>query len=112
MTIFELQGRVDNWINEHGVRYFNELTNLSILMEEVGEFSRLIARTHGEQSFKHGKEPADIKEAISDEMADILFVLTCLANQMDIDLEKAIEKNLQKKTNRDSQRHQENKNLL
>jgi NTP pyrophosphatase (non-canonical NTP hydrolase) len=111
MTLNELQERVDSWIKQHGVRYFNELTNLSVLMEEVGEFSRLMARIHGEQSFKPGKQPEDVKAALGDEMADILFVLTCLANQMDIDLEKAVERNLQKKTNRDSRRHHENKNL-
>lgn len=111
MNINELQKSVDNWINKYGVRYFNELTNTIILTEEVGEFSRLIARKYGEQSFKKEISEEEVKIKISDEMADILFVLTCLANQMDINLEEAIEKNLQKKTNRDQDRHKQNKKL-
>ncbi len=110
-TIKDLQGEVDKWIKEHGVRYFSELTNLAILVEEVGELSRLLSRHYGEQSFKTGREPGDIKSAIADEMADILFVLTCLANQMDIDLENAIDINLVKKTLRDNERHMKNQKL-
>lgn len=110
-TIKEYQQIVDTWIQAHGVRYFNELTNTAMLMEEVGEFSRLIARTYGEQSFKPGKKPADIKEAISDELSDILFVVTCLANQMDIDLTEAVKRNMDKKTSRDGDRHKGNEKL-
>ena len=108
MTIKELQHAVDEWISQHGVRYFNELTNVALLMEEVGEFARLMARTRGEQSFKAGAEPADPDAALADEMADILFVLTCLANQMNLDLEQAIRLNLEKKSQRDYRRHHEN----
>lgn len=111
MTIDAYQTEVDKWIKNYGVRYFNVLTNNAILMEEVGEFSRLIARKYGEQSFKKGKEPQDINLEIADEMADIIWVLTCLANQMDIDLEKAIHRNMEKKTGRDKLRHKENKKL-
>ena len=111
MTVKELQVTIDQWIQAYGVRYFNELTNLSILMEEVGELSRLVSRVYGEQSFKPGREPNDVKSSIADEMADILFVLGCLANQMDIDLDEAIRKNLSKKTTRDSKRHRTNENL-
>ena len=111
MTIQELQGDVDTWIKDHGVRYFGELTNLGVLMEEVGELSRLLTRTYGEQSFKKGKEPADIKAAIADEMADVLFVLTCLANQTGVDLTSAIRANLDKKTGRDQHRHKSNEKL-
>jgi len=111
MTILEAQEVVDQWIKEKGVRYFNEMTNALILNEEVGEFSRLMARQFGEQSFKVGEEPEDFKIAIADEIADILFVLICLSNQMNIDLENAIVKNLQKKTNRDSLRHINNPKL-
>lgn len=107
ISIKEAQNKVDNWIKEYGVRYFDNLTNLGILMEEVGELSRIITRIHGEQSFKKSNQNYNL----SDEMADILFVLICLANQNNIDLEKAFNKNLQKKTNRDSQRHKENKKL-
>ena len=108
MTIHELQSAVDAWIREFGVRYFNALTNVTLLMEEVGEFARLMARTEGEQSFRSGTRPDDIKDAVADEMADILFVLTCLANQMDIDLDQAIQRNLVKKSKRDSRRHRDN----
>jgi NTP pyrophosphatase (non-canonical NTP hydrolase) len=107
MKISEAQNIVDEWIKKYGVRYFNELTNLAVLMEEVGEFSRLMARTYGEQSFKE----SDKNNEISDEMADILFVLICLANQMDINLEEALKKNLDKKTKRDSERHLNNERL-
>jgi len=111
MTIAELQKQTDNWITTIGVRYFSELTNMSVLTEEVGELARLMARRYGEQSFKPHSEPSDIKEAISDELADIIFVVTCLANQMDIDLEKAIQGSFEKKTKRDSMRHKQNKKL-
>ena len=107
MEIQELQQKVDSWIKEHGVRYFNELTNMAVLMEEVGELSRIMSRQFGEQSFKEG-ENAD---GLADEMADILFVLVCLANQTGVDLTKAIRQNLDKKTNRDSTRHKENRKL-
>ena len=111
MTVERIQETVDVWIKTHGVRYFDELTNLGILMEEVGEFSRLMTRSFGEQSFKTGREPSDIKKAIADEMADILFVLVCLANQMDVDLTEAMKENLLKKTKRDADRHLRNENL-
>ena len=107
MTIQEAQNKVDQWIQTIGVKYFNELTNLGILMEEVGELSRIMVRKYGEQSFK-GKE-AELE--IGDEMADILFVLICLANQTGVDLTKALEQNLLKKTNRDKDRHQNNEKL-
>ena len=110
MTINELQLNVDNWISTIGVRYFNEMTNTLILQEEVGEFSRLVARIYGEQSFKKSihSEP---KEMLADELADIFFVLTCLANQMEINLEDAIDKNLIKKSKRDADRHKNNEKL-
>jgi NTP pyrophosphatase (non-canonical NTP hydrolase) len=111
MTIKALQTEVDQWIQRYGVRYFHELTNLALLMEEVGELARITARTYGEQSFRPGSEPSDMQEAIADEMADILFVLTCLANQMHVDLETAISKNLEKKTRRDQDRHKQNPKL-
>lgn len=107
MTIKEAQKRVDDWIKTHGVRYFNELTNMAILTEEVGEVARIIAREYGEQSFKGSDE----KKELSDEMADVLFVLICLANQTGVDLSEALENNLQKKTSRDHKRHKENKKL-
>lgn len=107
MTISEAQNIVDKWIKEYGVRYFNELTNMALLMEEVGELARIIARTYGEQSFKKSEEDINMEE----EMADILFVLICLANQTGIDLSKALEKNILKKTNRDSIRHKNNDKL-
>lgn len=107
MTIQEAQHTVDNWIKTHGVRYFNELTNMALLTEEVGELARLIARKYGEQSFKGDEAERDP----GDEMADILFVLICLANQTGTDLEKALEKNLSKKTARDSERHHRNEKL-
>lgn len=111
MDIKDAQENVDHWIQQYGVRYFNEMTNLAVLVEEVGELSRLMSRKYGEQSFKPGKEPADIKEAISEELADILFVTLCLSNQMNIDLEVAFEKSIEKKTNRDHKRHIENNKL-
>lgn len=110
MTIEQAQKKIDDWIQKYGVRYFNELTNLAILTEEVGELASLIARVYGEQSFKSTPEMQP-KELIADEMADVFFVLVCLANQMDIDLSEAIEANLAKKTNRDKNRHKTNKKL-
>ncbi|NBT07212.1 MAG: pyrophosphatase [Chitinophagia bacterium] len=107
MTIQEAQIKVDNWIKTVGVKYFSELTNLGILMEEVGELSRIIVRKYGDQSFKNKEEEA----LLSDEMADILFVLICLANQTGVDLTTALDKNIQKKTFRDSSRHQNNEKL-
>ena len=107
MTIKEAQHTVDQWITTTGVRYFNELTNMAILTEEVGELARIIARKYGEQSFKKSDERYDM----ADEMADVMFVLICLANQTGIDLTEALQKNLIKKTTRDSQRHQNNKKL-
>ncbi|GMV76932.1 MAG: pyrophosphatase [Chitinophagaceae bacterium] len=107
MTIDEAQQKVDNWITTVGVRYFNELTNLGVLMEEVGELSRLMVRIYGEQSFKE----SDKGKELADEMADILFVLICLANQTGVNLTDALEKNLEKKNNRDAARHQHNKKL-
>lgn len=111
MTIQELQEQTDQWIKQHGVRYFNEMTNLAVLMEEVGEFARIMARTYGEQSFKDPTDAGQAKEKLSDEAADILFVLTCLCNQMDIDLTSAIQANIEKKTKRDQQRHHQNPKL-
>lgn len=107
MTIQEAQLRVDNWIKTVGVRYFNELTNLGILMEEVGELSRLMVRQYGEQSFKQ----SDKGKEMADEMADVLWVLICLANQTGVDLTQALEKNFEKKNFRDSDRHRENEKL-
>ena len=111
MTIKEAQSIVDQWINTIGVRYYNELTNTAILMEEVGEMARLIARLYGEQSFKRPEQAKTAKEDLADEMADVLFVLICLANQTGIDLTEALEKNLNKKTKRDAERHANNKKL-
>lgn len=107
ITIKQAQKKVDEWIKTHGVRYFSELTNMAILSEEVGEVARIISREYGEQSFK--KKEKDKK--LSDELADVLFVLICLANQTGVDLEKAFEKNMEKKTKRDHKRHKENKKL-
>ena len=107
MTISAAQQQVDEWIKTVGVRYFNELTNLGILMEEVGELSRIMVRKYGEQSFKASDEGKDL----SDEMADVLFVLICLANQTGVDLTDALEKSMAKKTLRDKDRHQQNPKL-
>ncbi|MBK9456083.1 MAG: nucleotide pyrophosphohydrolase [Chitinophagales bacterium] len=107
MTIQEAQDTIDRWINTTGVRYFNELTNMAMLTEEVGEVARIIARKYGEQSFKE----SDKDKQLSDELADVLFVLICIANQTGINLTEALEKNLDKKTQRDSTRHQENEKL-
>ncbi|MCO6500762.1 MAG: nucleotide pyrophosphohydrolase [Vicingus serpentipes] len=107
MTIQEAQETVDQWIKENGVRYFNELTNMAMLTEEVGEVARIIARRYGEQSEKESDKNKDLGE----EMADVLFVLICLANQTGVDLTKALEKNLAKKTQRDKERHHNNPKL-
>ncbi len=106
MEIKELQERVDEWIKTYGVRYFNELTNMAILTEEVGELARVVARKYGEQSFKEGE-----KDNISEELADILWVLVCLANQTGTDLNKAMEASFEKKTQRDKTRHINNKKI-
>lgn len=111
MTIKEAQSMVDKWINTIGVRYYNELTNTAILTEEVGEVARLMARIYGEQSFKNKEQEATAKEDLADEMADVLFVLICLANQTDIDLSEALKRNLDKKTKRDKERHANNEKL-
>ena len=107
MTIQSAQEQVDQWIKTVGVRYFNELTNLGILMEEVGELSRLMVRTYGEQSFKE----SDKNRELSDEMADVLWVLICLANQTGVDLTSALQKNFEKKNIRDAERHKNNEKL-
>ncbi|MEY5069198.1 MAG: hypothetical protein RLZ47_1060 [Bacteroidota bacterium] len=107
MTIAEAQKSVDEWIQTKGIRYFNELTNTAILMEEVGEVARIMARKYGEQSFKKSDEEVNL----ADEMADVLFVLICLANQTGIDLTQALKQNLDKKTKRDTERHQNNEKL-
>ena len=107
MTIEQAQRTIDEWVNTTGVRYFNELTNLAILTEEVGEVARLIARQYGEQSFKE----SDRGRELGDELADVLFVLICLANQTGVDLTDALNRNLAKKTQRDAQRHKDNEKL-
>ena len=107
MTIQEAQQRVDTWIKTNGVRYFNELTNMAILTEEVGEVSRIIARRYGEQSEKDSDKNMDL----ADELADVMFVLICIANQTGINLEEALKKNLDKKTKRDGERHLNNEKL-
>ncbi|MCB8964919.1 MAG: nucleotide pyrophosphohydrolase [Bacteroidales bacterium] len=108
MTISRAQQIVDEWIKTHGVRYFNELTNMALLTEEVGELARVVARKFGEQSFKSGENP----DALAEEMADILFVLICLANQTGVDLTQAFFLNIDKKTRRDINRHHQNPKLL
>jgi NTP pyrophosphatase (non-canonical NTP hydrolase) len=107
ITIQAAQAQVDQWIKTIGVNYFSELTNLGVLMEEVGELSRLMVRKYGDQSFKNNEANADL----GDEMADVLFVLICLANQTGVDLTTALEKNIQKKTIRDKERHQNNEKI-
>jgi len=107
MSLSSTQIQVDQWIKQYGVRYFNELTNMALLTEEVGELARIIARKYGEQSFKDSDQSKDL----SDEMADVLFVLVCLANQTGVDLEDAFQRNMDKKTKRDSQRHLNNDKL-
>ena len=111
MTIKEAQLIVDEWINTIGVRYYSELTNTAILTEEVGEVARLMARIYGEQSFKNKANEETAKTDLADEMADVLFVLVCLANQTGIDLTEALKKNLDKKTKRDQDRHANNEKL-
>ncbi|MBF0576564.1 nucleotide pyrophosphohydrolase [Dysgonomonas sp. GY617] len=107
MTIQEAQNKVDEWIKTYGVRYFSELTNMTILTEEVGELARIMARTYGDQSFKK----TDLEKNLADEMADIMWVLMCLANQTGVDLTEAFNKNMEKKTNRDKNRHINNDKL-
>ena len=107
MEIKEFQQEVDSWIKKYGVRYYNELTNMAILTEEVGEVARIMARKYGEQSYKKSDKNFDL----SDELADVIFVVTCIANQTGIDLSDALERNLQKKTERDKTRHWENDKL-
>lgn len=111
ITIREAQRRVDRWIETIGVRYFAETTNLAQLVEEVGEVARIISREYGEQSWKAGAAPADVQSQLADEFADVLFVLICLANQTNVDLESALQRNLDKKTSRDRNRHLENPKL-
>ena len=106
MTIEEAQKTVDNWIKKYGVRYFSELTNMAVLTEEVGELARIMARTYGDQSFKEGE-----KHVLGDEMADVIWVLLCIANQTGTDLTEAFKKNLDKKTARDKDRHKNNPKL-
>jgi len=108
MEIAEAQQVIDSWIKKFGVRYFNELTNMAILTEEVGELARIIARKFGEQSFKNNEENINL----ADEIADVLFVLICIANQTGVDLTKALENNLRKKTERDIDRHKQNNKLV
>ena len=107
MTIDEAQEQVDQWIRTYGVRYFSELTNMTILTEEVGELARIMARTYGDQSFKKN----DLNKNLADEMADVMWVLICLANQTGVNLTQAFEKNMKKKTTRDVDRHKNNKKL-
>jgi NTP pyrophosphatase (non-canonical NTP hydrolase) len=107
MTILEAQQQVDGWIKTVGVRYFSELTNMAILTEEVGELARIMARTYGDQSFKK----SDLEKNLADEMADVLWVLICLANQTGVDLTSALEKNFEKKNIRDADRHKDNEKL-
>lgn len=114
LDIRTAQRQVDTWIKTYGVRYFNELTNMAILMEEVGELARLMARIYGEQSFKTGEKGStenNRKEALADEMADVMWVLMCLANQTGVDLTEAFQRNMEKKTNRDKTRHIDNPKL-
>jgi NTP pyrophosphatase (non-canonical NTP hydrolase) len=106
MTIEESQHIVDEWIKKYGIRYFNELTNMAVLTEEVGELARVIARKYGEQSFKKGE-----KDNLEEELADVLWVVICLANQTGVDLTKALQKSIEKKTNRDKDRHINNQKL-
>ncbi len=111
MKLDDIQAHINQWIEEYGVRYFDIMTNNALLMEEVGELSSLLAREYGEQSFKESESNENIKAQIADEMADIFFVLCCLANQQDINLTAALQKNLAKKTRRDKDRHKKNKKL-
>lgn len=109
ITLARMQEEVDNWIKIYGVRYFSELTNMTVLMEEVGELARVMARTYGDQSFKAGETGG--KEKMAEEMADVLWVLTCLANQTGVDLTDAFRKTIEKKTQRDKDRHKNNPKL-
>jgi len=111
MKIEDAQKKVDDWIKKYGVRYFNELTNMAILTEEVGELARIVSRKYGEQSFKDGEEELKSNDKMADEMADVLWVLICMANQTGVDLTKALENNIEKKTQRDKTRHINNKKL-
>mgnify|MGYP000550942440 CR=1 FL=1 len=111
MLVAEAQKIVDDWIKNVGIRYYNELTNTAILMEETGEVARLMARLYGEQSFKDPKDAETAHEQLADEFADVLFVLICLANQTGVDLTEALRKNLDKKTKRDGKRHRDNPKL-
>ncbi|TMI64480.1 MAG: nucleotide pyrophosphohydrolase [Bacteroidetes bacterium] len=108
MTIEQAQQQVDSWIKTVGVRYFSELTNMAILTEEVGELARIMARTYGDQSFKK----TDLEKNLADEMADVMWVLICLANQTGVNLTEALEKNFEKKTTRDAERHKNNDKLV
>ena len=108
ITLRDIQKRVDDWIKKYGVRYFSELTNMAVMMEEVGELARIISRVYGDQSFKRSDENGNLE----DEMADVLWVLICLANQTGVDLAEAFEKNIQKKTERDSERHKNNPKII
>lgn len=107
----KIQEEIDRWIKDYGIRYFDEKTNMMLLMEEVGELSRIMARKYGEQSFKENEKILPIDEMIKEELADVFFVLVCLANQMGIDLEEAMKNNLEKKTRRDHSRHIDNQKL-
>ncbi len=107
MTIEEAQKAVDSWIKTYGVRYFSELTNMAILTEEVGEVARIMSRRYGDQSFKQGENP----DALADELADVMWVVMCIANQTGVDLTAALRKNIEKKTQRDSHRHKDNAKL-
>jgi len=107
LSIREAQQKVDEWIKTYGVRYYSELTNMTILTEEVGELARIMARTYGDQSFKK----TDLEKNLPDEMADVLWILLCLANQTGVDLTEAFHKNMEKKTSRDKERHQQNPKL-
>ena len=110
-SLQQVQKEVHQWVKEVGVRYFAEMTNLGQLIEEVGEMARLMTRTYGEQSFKKGKEPENVKEELAQEIADVFFVLVCIANQTGIDLTEAYQKNMNKKSTRDKNRHWENEKL-
>lgn len=113
LTLRQYQEKVDEWIKSVGVRYYSELTNTAVLMEEVGEVARIMARVYGEQSFKAGEEASfqELRRDLGDELADVLFVLVCLANQTGVDLTAAVRRNLEKKTRRDGERHRNNPKL-
>lgn len=111
MTIKEWQEITDKWIKEIGVRYFDPMTNTVLVMEELGEFARLMARKYGEQSFKRKEDQLLVDDNIKEELGDLFFVLTCLANQMDIDMEEVLKHNIARKTNRDKDRHKQNEKL-